>query len=143
MAETQEYEILERIDFGVKRDKDGIILPDEKQAEVRGAYEPTPVGQENPTVSLSQEEAAPLLEAGALKVAGEELPLGTNHDNPEEFGYEGQAEREAGEEPPENPPDASGAAKARAQELGVDLNDVTPTGAGGQITKADVDRAAS
>lgn len=103
---TQSYEILEPVNFGLKRnDKGFVIPPEEDNREVVGEVEPTPEGEENPTVNLTEKEAAPLLEVGAIKPAGSELPVGTNHSNPEELGYEGEEARKNADPPPEEPED--------------------------------------
>lgn len=108
--DKKKYEVLERLSFGNARQiKDGRKVLAEKQPENTGTIEPTPEGQDNPTVSLSDQEAQPLLDAGTIKPAGQEA-VPTNHDNPEELGYAGEEARdeamksdEAYTSPPEPP----------------------------------------
>jgi pyruvate dehydrogenase E2 component (dihydrolipoamide acetyltransferase) len=96
------------------------------------------------TIELSSEEAAPLLERGAIKVAGAST---ASHD-PEQVGFEGQEPREkaqerAGDTATEgSAAEATEGAKKKAEEFGVDLAHVQGTGPGGRINQSDVERAA-
>lgn len=112
--EKKKYEVLERVSFGYARKiESGRKVLAEKQPENTGTIEPTPEGQDNPTVSLSDREAQPLLDAGTIKPAGEEAVL-TNHDNPEELGYAGEEARDEAMKSDEaytSPPQPSSAAK--------------------------------
>lgn len=91
--QKQDYEILTPIDFGGVRDEFGDLKPeDEQKQDLWGVHHPTPQGEDNPVVSLTERQAGPLLEAGAIKPAGEESPKNT--DNPEKYGYAGQKARE-------------------------------------------------
>ncbi len=85
------YEVLTRVDFGFARDNNGNPKAASEQPEITGVYEPTPEGEPNPTVSLDEKEALPLLEAGSIRPAGEENPRFT--DKPEEYGYQGEEAR--------------------------------------------------
>lgn len=86
---ANEYEVLSPVDFGTKKDENGEQLPD--------AQQPDPYGLKLPgeKLSLSDEQAEPLMEAKAIKPADHEGPFGLEHDNPEEHGYAGEAERKA------------------------------------------------
>lgn len=104
MADT--YEVLSDIDFGQERHTEGPykgqVKKDEDQPEQSGLVRATPPGEDNPEVSLEEEQAEPLLEAGAIKPKGSKASSHA-HDNPEELGYEGEAAREAADEPEEDP----------------------------------------
>ncbi len=86
----QQYEILTRVDFGTLAPAPNGEQREDKR-DAKGVYEPTPEGQPNPTVSLDEKAAAPLLEAGAIRPAGVEGFHAT--DSPEEHGYQGEEVR--------------------------------------------------
>jgi hypothetical protein len=86
-APLKEYEVLERIDFGDSGEND--------ERDFKGVHEPSAEGEDPKVISLPEDIAAPAVEAGAIKPAGEEAPVGFNHDNPEELGYQGDQAKEA------------------------------------------------
>lgn len=86
-APLKEYEVLSPVDFG-----DG---GDEDKRDFKGYHEPSAEGEDPKVLSLPEDVAAPAVEAEALKPAGEDKPVGLNHDNPEELGYEGDQAKEA------------------------------------------------
>lgn len=127
---AKEYEVLSPIDFGDGGESD--------KRELKGVQEP------GTKLSLEDEQAAPLLDAGALKES--DSPNYSSFE-PEEYGYAGEeARNEALDNDPvykgESEPNATAAAQNKANELGVDLNDVSGSGNDGKIVVHDVEKAA-
>lgn len=89
--QLKEYEVRkgQAVDFGYRTDENGFALPDDKQLDVTGLKE------EGDVVKLDDETAQPLLDSGVIKPKGSEDPVGLNHDNPEELGYQGDEAKEA------------------------------------------------
>lgn len=85
----KEYELLSPVDFGLARDKEGRILPDEDQPEASGVVE----GGKKLTLPVALGNQ--LCEVGSARLAGEGPDPGLAHDNPEELGYEGEKAQEA------------------------------------------------
>lgn len=127
---AKEYEVLSPINFGDGGEND--------KREYKGEHQP------GARLTLDEDLVAQQVEAGTLKEV--DSPNYSSFE-PEEYGYAGEeARNEALDNDPvykgESEPNATPAAQNKANELGVDLSDVSGSGNDGKIVVADVEKAA-
>lgn len=79
------YELISNVDFGVVRNEKGEVKQASEQPTLHGEH---PAGS---VLNLTEEQAAPLLAAGAVKPEGVAEPF--RNDSPEEHGYQGEEVR--------------------------------------------------